>query len=300
IPPVIYEEVILSCEGNNLEDITWKQGIKPLFLGGLDVANIPGLLVSYDGELILAKGPHKDIRDNDTYVCFVDTFDDEIAIATYHVRLSGDETTVEATIHGTTESIPVVQPEEEEEDSVQSPDLEFSDLKEEEVAVLANSERIGKRIFEVLLSGGLNVRLLEEIMCSAPSETRAWSEAQAALKECEYEARSSGNLLSNQSVFIGIDFFVELIPSSWFAVTQLHVHDIKKNISVDVFAPMVPVPSSDIIQPSQPNEPVLIMVSESWWNTVQGADSSYGNGLTASILSLQESYRSFLNEDGSP
>lgn len=40
-------------------------------------------------------------------------------------------------------------------------------------------------------------------------------------------------------------------------------------------------------------------VSESWWDTVQGVDSSYGNALTASILSLQESYLALLNGDAS-
>lgn len=37
-------------------------------------------------------------------------------------------------------------------------DLEFSGLEREEVAVLANTKRVGNRIKEVLLDGGLTVR----------------------------------------------------------------------------------------------------------------------------------------------
>ncbi|KAK7081229.1 hypothetical protein SK128_009084 [Halocaridina rubra] len=56
---------------------------------------------------------------------------------------------------------------------------------------------------------------------------------------------------------------------------------------------MVPVPASNIKEPSE--GPVIIEVSESWWNTVQGVDKSEGNGLKAAILSLQESYLSSTN-----
>ena len=39
-------------------------------------------------------------------------------------------------------------------------------------------------------------------------------------------------------------------------------------------------------------------VSESWWNNVQGVDNQYSSGLSASILSLQESYLSLLEKKG--
>lgn len=35
------------------------------------------------------------------------------------------------------------------------------------------------------------------------------------LQECETTARSFGDLAENQSVFMGIDFFVEIVPSRW-------------------------------------------------------------------------------------
>lgn len=38
------------------------------------------------------------------------------------------------------------------------PDFQFSGLKEEEVAILANSERIGNHLIEIFQEGGLNVR----------------------------------------------------------------------------------------------------------------------------------------------
>lgn len=82
---------------------------------------------------------------------------------------------------------------------------------------------------------------------------------------------------------------------SWFAVTQLYLHNVKKDVSVNVYAPMVPVPASDIIQPTEPDKPALITVTETWWNTVQGVDKVVGSGLRASILSLQESYLNLIN-----
>lgn len=48
---------------------------------------------------------------------------------------------------------------------------------------------------------------------------------------------------------------------SWFAVTQLYVNNVKFNVSVNVFAPMVPVPSSNIIPSPWSDEPVSIQVS---------------------------------------
>lgn len=38
------------------------------------------------------------------------------------------------------------------------PDFQFSGLKEEEVAVLSNSDRIGNHLLDILQEGGLNVR----------------------------------------------------------------------------------------------------------------------------------------------
>lgn len=38
------------------------------------------------------------------------------------------------------------------------PDFQFSGLKEEEVAILANSKRIGNHLMKILQDGGLNVR----------------------------------------------------------------------------------------------------------------------------------------------
>lgn len=38
------------------------------------------------------------------------------------------------------------------------PDLQFSGLKEEEVAILANSERIGNHLMGILQDGGFNVQ----------------------------------------------------------------------------------------------------------------------------------------------
>ena len=57
------------------------------------------------------------------------------------------------TTNGTPQPAPEVKPEPEP-----LPDLQFSGLKEEEVALLANSKRIGYNIMEVLQEGGLNVR----------------------------------------------------------------------------------------------------------------------------------------------
>ncbi|XP_071520445.1 uncharacterized protein [Panulirus ornatus] len=289
-PPPTYEEVTLSCSGYNPSDITWKQNGNLLFLGQLDVGGIPGLSLMSNGDLVLARGPYKDIRDNDTYTCYVEAAFDDVVVATYNISLRGEDTIVNKRSYGldggTLESTP---------EPIPSPDFQFSGLKGKEFAVLANSKRIGNRILEVLQNGGLNTRLLEKTGCRAPNETRNWSGAQEALEECENQARLSKELESDQNVFMGIDFFVEIAPSSWFAVTQLYVHNVKQNVSVNVYAPMVPVPIGDIIHTSKADEPVLILVSESWWDTVQGVDSSYGNALTASILSLQESYLNLLN-----
>lgn len=35
------------------------------------------------------------------------------------------------------------------------------------------------------------------------------------LQECETTARYFGDLAENQSVFMGIDFFVEILPTRW-------------------------------------------------------------------------------------
>ena len=62
---------------------------------------------------------------------------------------------------GTTNGIPPPQPEPEPEPEVEPeplPDLQFSGLKEEEIAILANSRRIGYKMKEVLGDVGLNVR----------------------------------------------------------------------------------------------------------------------------------------------
>ncbi|KAG0725222.1 hypothetical protein GWK47_004761 [Chionoecetes opilio] len=294
-PPPSYSELVLSCKGHDIDYMNWEYNGELLFLGILDLAGIPGTKITNSGDLVLTAGPYAELRDNTTYTCYL--LQDPVVI--YHVTLEGeDELDVEvnedlvgavnSTPRPTTERMPVPVP---------LPDLQFSGLKGEEVAVLANSERIGNNVMEVLQDGGLSVRLLDEIVCQPPPHrTLGWVDAKFALESCEALARSTGKLGATQSVFIGIDFYVEIVPSSWFAVTQLYVNNVKLNISVNVFAPMVPVPSSNIITPGlQSDDPISIQVSDSWWNNVQGVNNSYTSGLSASILSLQESYLSLID-----
>lgn len=282
-----------------------------MFLGTIDIAGVVGTRITTSGDLVLTAGPYAEPRDNVTYICYLfSETDGEVPVVIYQVTLDGDDAVVDENLVGAINGTPQPQPESEPEPEP-LPDLEFSGLKEEEVALLANSKRIGHNMKEVLERGGLNVRLLEDTQCRRPNETRGWAGAKAALEECEAEALVTGDLGPTQSVFIGIDFFVELVPSSWFAVTQLYVNNVEYNVSVNVFAPMVPVPSSSIIQSSWSDDPfsvkissvplhkpVSIVVSESWWNTVQGVDNLYTSGLSASILSLQESYISLLEKEG--
>lgn len=47
---------------------------------------------------------------------------------------------------------------------------------------------------------------------------------------------------------------------SWFAVTQLYVNNINFNVSMNVFAPLSPVPSSSIIPSYGGYEPPQIEV----------------------------------------
>ncbi|XP_066990053.1 uncharacterized protein [Macrobrachium rosenbergii] len=278
VPGVTYEKVVLSCGSyKNVDDLTWKRGRETLILAGLDIAGIKGLSSSPDGDLVLAEGPVKDIRDNDTYTCYhLDkvTFED-VPVVSYHVHLDGEKTTVE--------TVPV----EEEQIPTTPPSIQLKLV--EKIAVLANSERGGRQILEILQSGGLDVRLLDSSKCKV-TDVRGWDNAGKAIQKCEAEARQSGDLTEGEGIFIGIDFFVELAPSSWFAVTQLYLHNMEKHVSVFVFTPMVPVPAQDIIESSDPSKPDLIQVTDTWWNTVQGVNKSGGSGLMASILSLQESY----------
>lgn len=61
------------------------------------------------------------------------------------------ETIIKKTLYEEEEAKPEPEP-------APAPNLEFTDLEEEEVAVLANSQRVGTRIQDVLQSGGLTVR----------------------------------------------------------------------------------------------------------------------------------------------
>lgn len=59
-----------------------------LFLGSIDLAGIISLSVN-DGNLVLAAGPYRDIRDNVTYTCSAETETGTINLVTYHVTLQG-------------------------------------------------------------------------------------------------------------------------------------------------------------------------------------------------------------------
>ncbi|KAK7081228.1 hypothetical protein SK128_009083, partial [Halocaridina rubra] len=149
--------------------IIWKRGDEALFLGNLDLGGVQGLSLSVKGELILAEGSIANIRSNVSYTCF--TFDDvsfdDVEVVTYHIDLIGEETVVSVIDNVETD---IDLPEETDSTSLQF------DLGEE-VAVLANSERVGKKLAEM----------------------------------CEQNARDSGDLAENESIFIGIDFFVQLM-----------------------------------------------------------------------------------------
>lgn len=76
-----------------------------------------------------------------------------------HCISSSLDTVVEEDLVGVTNGILQPEPESEPEPEPEPlPDLQFSGLKEEEVALLANSERIGYNMIEVLQDGGLSVR----------------------------------------------------------------------------------------------------------------------------------------------
>lgn len=68
---------------------------------------------------------------------------------------------VDENLVGPPNGIPLPEPEPEPKPVVTPeplPDFQFSGLKEEEVAILANSERIGNNLMKILQDGGLNVR----------------------------------------------------------------------------------------------------------------------------------------------
>nr|XP_027208337.1 uncharacterized protein LOC113802072 [Penaeus vannamei] len=300
-PPPQFAEVILPCEGSEglkIEDITWRIDGELLFLGTLDLIGMPGLSLSADGALVLLQGPIRDVRDGRSYVClgFDTNIFDDVTLVSYHVSLSGEDTIVEKISEGRTDKKVITKPTPKPVPEPDAPDLEFGGLEDGELVVLANTERVGRRIEEVLKSGGLDVRFLNQMLCTSPTNTRSWLDAQTVLEECEASARASGLIDSDKSVFIGIDFYVEIAPSSWFAVTKLFIRNARKDVSVSVFAPMVPVPVGKVSS-SGPDRPDDILVSESWWDSVQGAGASYGNALAASVLSLQESYQSLLQEN---
>lgn len=254
------------------------------------MAGIPGTKVTSDGDLVLTAGPFMDLRDNDTYICYLE-LEAETPIVIYNITLDGEDTVVEETLVGPINGVSLPKPEPEPEVEPEPlPDLQFSGLKEEEIAILANSKRIGYKMEEVLGNGGLNVRLLEDLQCESPNNTLGWARAKAVLQECEADARANGELGPTQSVFIGIDFFVQTFPGSWFALTQLYLNNVKHNVTVEVFTQLVPVPDTDIIQPNS------IQVSEEWWNNVQGVDKPFGSALLSSILSLQKSYLRLLEK----
>lgn len=270
------------------------------------MAGILGTSLSNDGDLVLIAGPYPNLRDNDTYSCYFESEESgeeepaPVLVVMYHLTLVNDVAMVDENLVGPPNGIPLPEPEPEPKPVVTPeplPDFQFSGLKEEEVAILANSERIGNNLMKILQDGGLNVRLLDTL-CQPPNSTRGWQAAKTAQEVCEDEARSTGDLGPTQSVFIGIDFFVEVVKSSWFAVTQLYVNNIKFNVSMNVFAPMSPVPSSNIIPSYLGYEPPQIEVTESWWNTVQGVDNPFSNSLLATIHVLQESYLNSLKENG--
>ncbi|XP_068204997.1 uncharacterized protein [Palaemon carinicauda] len=284
---VTYEEVVLSCGGHkNVDDLTWKRGKVTLILAGLELVGIKGLTHNSEGELVLTAGPVKHIRDNVTYTCYIldmSTFED-VPVVSYHIYLDGEKTIVD--------NVPI----ENGYISTTPPALQLN--LGEKIAVLANSERCGRQIFEVLQAGDLDVRLLDTSKCNM-TDVRGWANAERVVQECRAAAMLSGDLTEGEGIFIGIDFFVEITPGKWFAVTQLYLYNMKKDISVFVYTPLVPVPAEYIIKSSDPNEPVQIQVPDTWWN-LQGVGRLGGSsGLKASILSLQESYLNLIKSKSS-
>lgn len=71
--------------------MTWKssQVNGLIFLGSTDVAGIIDLAVN-DGNLVLAAGPYRDIRDDVTYTCSARTELGTINVVSYHVTLQGE------------------------------------------------------------------------------------------------------------------------------------------------------------------------------------------------------------------
>lgn len=68
---------------------------------------------------------------------------------------------VDENLVGPTNGIPLPEPEPEPKPVTTPeplPEFQFSGLKEEEVAILANSKRIGNPLMKILQDGGLNVR----------------------------------------------------------------------------------------------------------------------------------------------
>lgn len=71
--------------------ISWKYNGNLLFLGTIDMAGIPGTKVTGGGDLVLTAGPFAELRDNDTYICYLESEANvEAPVVIYYVTLDGD------------------------------------------------------------------------------------------------------------------------------------------------------------------------------------------------------------------
>lgn len=62
-----------------------------MFLGTIDIAGVVGTRITTSGDLVLTAGPYAELRDNNTYTCYLDSeTDGEVPVVIYQVTLDGD------------------------------------------------------------------------------------------------------------------------------------------------------------------------------------------------------------------
>lgn len=75
---------------------TWDYNGETLSLGIIDVAGILGTSILENGDLVLTAGPYPELRDNDTYSCYIEPLEsneEEYAlelVVKYHITLDND------------------------------------------------------------------------------------------------------------------------------------------------------------------------------------------------------------------